>query len=239
MSPCERGWIRELLPEMLILLVLTLWTAPLQAQDRSYPEMQASLEVQQRELARRFGEAADEVSRNSLRTEAAILLRAAVADSLGPFWLGTSWDFNGTTQVPGEGMIACGYFVTTLLRDAGVDLARVRLAQASSETMIKELVAASSIRRFSDAPLSEFLAAVAEWGEGLYIVGLDCHTGFIVHEAEGTRFLHSSYLPPRMVLEEEAAGSGILGASRYRVLGKLTGDRGFLERWLDRGADSD
>jgi hypothetical protein len=50
-----------------------------------------------------------------------------------PYWLGTTWNFNGTTQVPGEGSIACGYFVTTLLRDAGVKLERVKLAQMASE----------------------------------------------------------------------------------------------------------
>ena len=34
-------------------------------------------------------------------------------------WKKTAWDFNGTATKPGDGPIACGYFVTTLLRDIG------------------------------------------------------------------------------------------------------------------------
>ena len=42
-------------------------------------------------------------------------------------WNGTQWDFYGTTQVPQRGEIACGYFVTTVLRDMGVKIDRVNV----------------------------------------------------------------------------------------------------------------
>ena len=42
-------------------------------------------------------------------------------------WNGTQWDFYGTTQVPQKGKIACGYFVTTVLRDMGVKIDRVNV----------------------------------------------------------------------------------------------------------------
>ena len=38
-----------------------------------------------------------------------------LTDKIFPYWYGTDWDFNGTTQKPNEGKIACGYFVTCLL----------------------------------------------------------------------------------------------------------------------------
>src|SRR5215212_694349 len=35
-----------------------------------------------------------------------------VYDSIIPYWIGTKWNFNGITEVPQKGSIACGYFVT-------------------------------------------------------------------------------------------------------------------------------
>src|SRR6188474_3208784 len=52
------------------------------------------------------------------------LLLNNIRDSLFTCWLGTPWDFYGTTQTPGKGKIACGYFVTTLLRDMGASVNR-------------------------------------------------------------------------------------------------------------------
>ena len=44
---------------------------------------------------------------------------AALRDDLLPAWNGTAWAMNGTSQVPGRGSIACGYFVSTTLMHAG------------------------------------------------------------------------------------------------------------------------
>ncbi|WP_346883237.1 hypothetical protein [uncultured Algibacter sp.] len=37
-----------------------------------------------------------------------------------PHWYGTTWDFNGHTNIPNQGDIACGYFVSTTLKHIGV-----------------------------------------------------------------------------------------------------------------------
>ena len=37
-------------------------------------------------------------------------------------WMGTPWDFSGTSQVPRKGSIACGYFVSTV----GLDEEKIR-----------------------------------------------------------------------------------------------------------------
>jgi len=68
------------------------------------------------------------------------------------------------------------------VRDAGVKLERVSLAQQASENIIKPLVSNNSIRRFSNKPLSSFLSNVMQWGNGLYIVDLDFHVGFLFVE---------------------------------------------------------
>src|SRR5688572_15466983 len=42
------------------------------------------------------------------------------------YWTGTPWDFNGVTRKPGEGKIACGYFITNTLTDLGFTLERIK-----------------------------------------------------------------------------------------------------------------
>lgn len=80
-------------------------------------------------LLGRYRNAGTDSPRDLILREAGDVFREAVARDIAPFWYGTPWDFNGTTEQPGTGAIACGYFVTTVLRDAGVQLERVRLAQ--------------------------------------------------------------------------------------------------------------
>ncbi len=135
-------------------------------------------------------------------------------------WMGTPWTFSGTSRSPRQGSIACGYFVTTTLEQAGVAVDRVRLAQAASEKMILETTERASVRRYSDASLEDFLAGVRSQGEGYYIVGLDHHTGFLKVERDGViAFIHSG--PGRGVVEESPADAPELANSRYRVTGKI------------------
>jgi len=107
----------------------------------------------------------------------------------------------------------------------------VSLAQQASENIIKSLVSKSSIRRFSNKPLTSFLNNVSEWGDGLYIVGLDFHVGFISVENGDAYFIHSSYQSPYAVTRDVASESAILASSKYRVVGKL-GDEKLINGWL-------
>jgi hypothetical protein len=135
-------------------------------------------------------------------------------------WMGTPWTFTGTSQTPRQGSIACGYFVTTTLEQAGMVLERVRLAQAASETMILAITPKSSIKRYSNASLEAFLQGVRRQGEGYYVVGLDNHTGFLKVEGDGrVTFIHSG--PGRGVVSEAPEDAPELANSRYRVTGKI------------------
>lgn len=157
---------------------------------------------------------------------------ACLVDQVFPAWYGTPWDFYGTTLVPGEGAIACGYFVTTALLQVGLRIARVTLADQPSEMMIKNLVTPGAIKRFSDAPVARVAGAIRAWGGGLYLVGLDRHTGFVVNRSGELRFVHSSYYEDQMqVVSQPFAETSPLTDSRYRVFGKLLGDDMIL-RWI-------
>lgn len=149
-----------------------------------------------------------------------------------PYWYGTRWSFQGTTQTPGEGSIACGYFVTTVLEDLGVSLDRNGLAQLPSEQMIKDLVSEKDIQRFNHTTINAFINSIKNSGRGLYIVGLDTHTGFVLNDDSGVWFIHASGSFPFCVVKQEALKAKILAESKYRVLGKLTDNELFMKKYL-------
>lgn len=149
------------------------------------------------------------------------------------YWYGTKWDFNGTTENPNEGKIACGYFVTTTLRDIGVPINRVKMAQCASEEMINSLTGKKYIYHFSSMSLADFEKKIKKKGNGLYVIGLDNHTGFVSISNEGNYFIHASGWFPFKVIKEILGKSSVLGKSKYRVVGKISDDRDFLNKWLN------
>lgn len=155
---------------------------------------------------------------------------------LTPYWLGTPWDFNGTSQQPGSGQIACGYFITTLLRDAGVYLNRVKLAQCASGIIINTLVEPEQRKNYTRLAFSAFIDELKKKGTGVYIVGLDFHTGFLLHDGEELYFIHSNYIQRKGVVKEMASESAALRSSKWKSTGCLTGSRHFLKHWINNQA---
>lgn len=171
-------------------------------------------------------------ARGSVLREAARYLEDVLIDVVLPRWDGTPWSFSGTSTTPRMGSIACGYFVTTTLEEAGLRVERRRLAQQAAEDIIRTLAPPEAIQRFSDVPVEKFVAAVAARGEGLYVVGLDNHVGFLIARSGEVLFHHSSYVGSTAVVREEAAASSPLAASRYRVIGKLFTKDDVVEAWI-------
>ena len=139
-----------------------------------------------------------------------------------PYWLGTRWNFNGISQVPGEGSIACGYFVTTVIRDMNFDIDRIKLAQCASEKMIIELIDEKKIKRYNGKENELMLKYLEDQKTNLFIVGLDNHTGFILNDGNELYFIHSSGRFPFCVIKEKAKNSKTLLESKYKVLGCIS-----------------
>nr|WP_294904466.1 hypothetical protein [uncultured Lacibacter sp.] len=150
-----------------------------------------------------------------------IIFSRFIVDSIIPYWYGTKWNFYGDTEIPNKGTIACGYFVTTVLRDAGLRINRIKLAQAASEEMIRTICIRKSIKRYSNTPMQTFINELLQLENGLYVVGLDFHTGFIYHNNDAIYFIHSSYQIPQIVIRQNANESSILASSKYKVIGKV------------------
>src|ERR1043165_5518098 len=104
---------------------------------KPYEELKAEIIATRGKIKEQYL-SADSTGKDSLIGYSSQFLRN-ITQEIFTYWYGTDWDFNGTTQTPKQGKIACGFFVTTVLRDAGFDLPRIAWAQLPSESMIKKV----------------------------------------------------------------------------------------------------
>ncbi|MFK7921469.1 MAG: hypothetical protein AB8H47_05905 [Bacteroidia bacterium] len=157
-------------------------------------------------------------------------LRQALVNDIVPYWLGTPWDFNGYTNVPGEGLVACGYLVSTTLKHAGLTLNRYHVAQSDATTITKVL--SDTLIRFGT--LEPTLRYIASQPDELYIVGMSNHVGFLYKSGDTLDFIHSSFVSPGTVVREDAYESPVLRMTNVYVLGPLTQRQYTIRKWLQK-----
>lgn len=147
-------------------------------------------------------------------------------------WKGTPWDFNGTTTEPRKGYIACGYFVTFILTDMGVQLNRLKLSTCASSEMMRKLVPGCPLINLSRLQFNVFCDSIRKFDVGVFIIGLDYHTGIIVVDTTAAWFIHSYYAGNIGVIKEVIELSPSLMSSKTKWLVPLTADNGFIRRWM-------
>jgi hypothetical protein len=196
---------------------------------QTYDELKALIEERRQEFQGLYL-SADSTRKDSLIKIARAYIFHEITDEMFPQWYGTPWDFNGTTIIPKQGTIACGYFVTTVLQHAGFRIPRVKLAQCASEFMIRRLT--QDIRRFHNVPIEEVIAYLKKREDGLYIAGLDSHTGFIYKKGNTLKFVHSNYYEASTgVMAQELDGWNPINDSQYRVIGRILDDE-MIRKWI-------
>jgi hypothetical protein len=181
--------------------------------------------------AREHRAATSEADKARVLVEARSLLEHSLPE-LMRCWLGTPWDFNGTAKTPGEGKIACGYFVTTVMEAAGFRVKRAQLAQQASQNILLSFLPQDALRLRVGVPYKTFRIETERSETGIYIVGLDTHVGFLVVKDQSYTFIHSSGSRPWCVVEEATAEAHVLERSNYRVLGNLTASEVMVKKWL-------
>lgn len=201
---------------------MLLLLAALITQPPPYTTLKQRIEADRLRFTARYA-SADSADRIAVVDSARNYLFDRITLDILPAWYGTPWDFNGTTRTPGTGTIACGYFVNTVLQDAGFKLPRIKWSQMAAEPITVKLC--HHIKRFRDRPVSDVVTYIQTQGDGLYKVGLDSHVGFIVARNGIVRFVHSNYYQRDIgVMSEPLDGNNPLAHSRYRVVGTLLGD---------------
>lgn len=194
-----------------------------------YADLISSVE-NRRALFQKEYEDAEESARNQILEKAEAYLLTVITQDFFDQWAGTEWDFNGTTRTPRKGKIACGYFITTVLFDAGFKIPRVKWAQQASEYYITRMT--SEVKRFSNQTPEFMENYFLEHPDGLYIVGLDNHVGFVYKSGEEVTFTHASYYDPKIGVQTESLdGDNPFAKSAYRVVGRILGKE-MIEKWI-------
>ena len=194
-----------------------------------YEDLISSVEKQRTAFLDEYKKA-DETRRSEIEDEAIAYLQEKITKDFFDQWRGTEWDFNGTTRTPRKGKIACGYFITTLLTDAGFKIPRVKWAQQASEYYIVRMT--SDVKRFSNRSAESMKDYFLKNPDGLYIVGLDSHVGFVYKSGKGVSFAHASYYDPKIgVQTEEVTGDNPFAKSAYRVVGRIL-NREMIRKWI-------
>jgi len=195
----------------------------------AYPALKAAIITQQQTFKAQY-QAADANDKTLVLNEARLYVFEKIRGDIFDAWYGTPWTFEGHTTIPRQGSVACGYFVTTVLQDAGFKIPRVQWAQLASEYIILNMT--DDVKRFSNKPVEDVAVYIKQKGDGLYIVGLDLHVGFIYKSGETIRFVHSNYYEPDTgVMAQELYGDNPLANSGYRVIGKILDDM-MMEKWI-------
>ncbi len=151
-----------------------------------------------------------------------------MTDSVFPSWMGTKWDFNGISNVPGQGQIACGYFVSTTLKHVGFNLNRYKMAQQAASVIVNILCENSKKHEKYQSELIQQLKSAGN--NKLYVVGLDYHVGFLAVENNQVYFIHSDYYLGKVVCEVAADSKSFWDSNSY-VYGELTNNSQLLNKW--------
>ena len=196
-----------------------------------YATLKEEVERWREDLSAKYSKARTPAEKDKVLAESRRFLEAVLPEMMR-CWLGTRWDFNGTSEVPGEGNIACGYFVSTILRDAGFRVDRYKLARQPSQNILRSFLPRESLSLRVGVPYDSYAAELEAVEPGIRVIGLDSHVAFVVTGPEGFHFIHSSGSAPWCVVEECRTNAEVLRRSNYRVEGSLTADKNLLRRWL-------
>ncbi len=150
--------------------------------------------------------------------------------NLFPYWYGTPWDYNGYTNTPNEGAVACGYFVSTTIKHVGFNLNRYDIAKMYSSDIVKVLCHEDY---WIESDYGKFLEKMKDLEDGVYIVGLSNHVGFIERINGRTYFIHSNYMGSNGVERELASESDALSYSTTFWVGNFSNNPKVKEAYLN------
>ena len=174
---------------------------------RATPRSSEQVAARRSELGARYAAARGARARAAIRDEARRFIVDTLESRVFPAWMGmpSAGGPQATASLPHQpGMyISCSYFLTAALQNAGLVLeSRARFAQAPAAWIERALLPpGGQIHRYGNLSPEELERRLVELGEGLYVVGLDIHVGFIVVRDGHAWFVHSSYTPPGTVVE--------------------------------------
>lgn len=197
---------------------------------KHYVNEKGSIKTIRINLLKKYNSLKNTLEKKQFLDSANTILTTLLLNKIVPYWYGTVWDFNGYTSVPNQGVIACGYFVSTTLRDVGVNVNRYRLAQQNPENEAKSIaIDTNNIFSIQEKDIQKKLKT---FSDGLYFVGLDNHVGYLYIKNSISYFLHSNYRDGKVMIETTSS-SLTFGSSQYYI-SKISGNNQLTKKWLNQ-----
>jgi hypothetical protein len=200
---------------------------------QEYPQTKAQLASERESYFKRY-QKANQKQKKLIIVEARQYLEESLLTKIFPAWYGTLWSFEGYSDRPGYGTIACGHFVATTLSHLGLNFNRVRMGQLDSPYLIKSFVPKAKTFKSYDWPIEKFLSKASDLGDGIFIVGMDNHAGLLAIQGGNHLFIHSGSMAYLSAAHAEPPGDrSQLAISRWRMAGKLFSDQ-MVVKWIKK-----
>jgi hypothetical protein len=207
-----------------------------------FPTALSEIKSRQLEMKMKWRQAMNERDRDRIRAGAREFVVRSILDTIFPPWMGTPWHMgeDDDAEMPHQKgkRVSCSMFVTAVLQNAGLKLDdRKRWADSRALYIQRSLAPEpGELHRYFSITPGELARRLKRLKPGLYLIGLNCHVGFVVVEKNDVRFVHSNYVDPEEgVVDEPLAESQAIKNSQpvgYWVT-PLFRDHRLIEFWLE------
>ncbi|MCP4521926.1 MAG: hypothetical protein GY827_09605 [Cytophagales bacterium] len=202
-------------------------------QQETYTQVKKATQTKQSQLLTWYNKQSNkQVALDSIRK----VFTYQLTKKIIPYWYGTKWDFNGYTNIPNQGEIACGYLVSTTLKHTGLQLNRYRMAQQSALSAIKTVCGKEKPLHFQQG--DDITAMIKSMNkklkDGLYVLGMDYHVGYLLKEKNKLYMIHGSYFEPQKVVKEEISVSPAFESSEHFYVGNITYNDKLMKKWIKK-----
>lgn len=169
--------------------------------------------------------------KNSVVEQAQKEIKTILLEKIFPNWYGTKWSFEGHTELPKTGNIACGYFVSTTLRDAGFRVNRYKLAQLNPLEEAKIISCGFPITTLKNVSINELKKHFLTLKNGIYFIGFDYHVGYVLKENQNVFVIHSNYINHQGVVKEYIEKSDAVTSTTFHIV-PISSNKNLLKKWI-------
>lgn len=157
-----------------------------------------------------------------------------IINKIIPYWYGTKWSFDGYTSQPNDGVISCGYFVSTTLLHAGLNLNRYKLAQQSPILEAKSLALNSGIIEIFNNSISENISQLKDTlKNGIYFIGFEeSHVGYLYKNNKDVYLIHSNFINQKGVEVESIETSEVFSFYNRLYIAELSTNLELIKKWI-------
>lgn len=219
---------------LLLFTFLSVASESSRTSENSYDEIVVTpktyLEIKQEILLEK-----NKIQKNSISSDSLVkVFTTNLVDKIIPHWYETNWTFDGHTSIPRNGSIACGYFVSTTLKDMGFTINKYKLAQQLPINEAYSLVIDQKVLKIdfsSNLVCQKQLYKQLEGG--IYFIGFDKnHVGYIYKTKNQLFIIDSNYLSGKVQIEK-IEDSKVFASFNTFYITPLSTNKTLLKHWLD------